>query len=579
MKKMMATKPDRMIGHYLLPHLPMIIVIMILQIVGVIAQVVAILLLKPILDEGVYGNDMNDILVMGGILVVVTVIYSIMTSLSSFLSSKIAAATAHQMRMDIMDATLKSQNLDQKNSTTNTMTILTTDVDIVQKFIFEGLRTYLPMPVLMIALLACTYYYNETVAIMLGILFVIVVVLTHLLYQRIVKLLEPQLIWIDRINTSLRQKISGTRTIRAYDGFDYETDKFGTISKNLGKHNNAINLNSYYIPHLVTAIMWICVVFIYVFIAINSVSRMVVPTEIIIFMQYTSYFIATLSIIPFIGMERPRARSCSLRINNIVKILDERATPPLDMKGDGSIVISNLSINDSLGGKTVENINMNIATGNTVSIIGPIGCGCHYIGTAIMGFSRPSSGKLIISGCDVKDVPPEHIRSMVSYTGNNMNIIPGTLRFNLDPHGHNDDTEILRICSEIGLDRWVSQLPNGLDTYVTDDKASISGGQKQLVLIARAILKHAEINIFDNCFFSLDTETKKKVMDVLEKSCQDKTVIFIMNDAWTCPKSSKVYLMDCGVMSCEGTHESLLKESQLYRDMNSIGQTEAGTWA
>ena len=150
MKKMMATKPDRMIGHYLLPHLPMIIVIMILQIVGVIAQVVAILLLKPILDEGVYGNDMNDILVMGGILVVVTVIYSIMTSLSSFLSSKIAAATAHQMRMDIMDATLKSQNLDQKNSTTNTMTILTTDVDIVQKFIFEGLRTYLPMPVLMI---------------------------------------------------------------------------------------------------------------------------------------------------------------------------------------------------------------------------------------------------------------------------------------------------------------------------------------------------------------------------------------------------------------------------------------------
>lgn len=567
------------IGPYMRPHKRTVTYIAILQIIGVAAQIASIAMLKPILDEGVYGNDFDDIIIMGAVLLLVTIIFSVVTSYSAFMASKIAAAISKEMRNDIVSSLLNKQRLDSKGSTTNTMTCLITDINTIQKYIYEGLRTYLPMPFLILSLIICTLIINYLVGVLLAITFALVTAITIFLAIRISKFYSKQLESIDSVNSLLRQKIYGARTIRAYNGKEYETEKFLVASKRLGGYNTKVALNSYYIPHLMSVVVWLSIVFIYTVTALSSLREAVVPTELILFMQFTTCFITTLSLIPYIVIEYPKAKASYSRLSAVMNAKDADTGVEKDVDQGGlAVEISDLTLTDNLGKKSLDGVALTIPKGGFVSLVGPNGCGGYNVAMTMLGFNKPVSGEVSVCGLDALRSSPELIRSRISYVSNSINILEGTMRFNLDPHGLNTDEEIMEICRKVGLDSFIDDLPNGLDSIVSDSKSSLSGGQKQLVLIARGLLKHPELYIFENCFYSLDVKTRERVFRTI-KEIKDSTVVFVMNDTWTCNDSSKVILMDCGRVSDVGTHEELLGRSRLYADMCKFGQMKEGTWA
>jgi ATP-binding cassette subfamily B protein len=574
---------DRSINRLLHPYRWTLAFIVAIQVLGAIAQVEAITILKPMINIAVNEGDLNEILAMGAYLLLFTFISLAVIAVTSFLASKVASGVSNELRMRIMRATLEMQDMSRLgNTSTLAMSSLTTDVTIVEKFILELLRTYLPMPFLLALLFYFTFDINDTVGLILLIMMVAITIVTLLLSKRIQHLYNLQITAQDRVNNLLKEKVTGARTIRAFNGMEHEIGRFGEASTEFGGFNRRLLMNSYYLPHIATAVMWIFVIFIFLDSALSGTGK-IIPEEIIIFMQYATTMIATLTIIPYLSVEEPRARICFDRIRSIIAAgkksksviyMDSPADPDTPM-----VEVKDMVKVDTRGNHILNGIDLTIARGEKVTMVGMNGSGATELFSIAMGFSAPDSGEMHIAGLKVGRANPSRIRSVVSYAGNNMSVMRGTVRFNLDPKGEHSDEEIMALCDRIGIGKFISGLPGGLDHAITSDSSSMSGGQRLQMILVRCLLHDSDLYIFDDCFFSLDQVTKGKVLSTIMDVCRDKAVVFIMHDVSTCMVSDRIILMDRGRIQDSGTHEELLSRSQLYKDICSVGQRRNGTWA
>jgi ATP-binding cassette subfamily B protein len=565
------------------PYRGIIIVIAAIQVLGALSLVQAITILKPMLYLATNDGDLDDILTLGIYLLLFTLIASMVIALTSYLASRVASGVSNSLRMRIMESTLDIQDLGRLgNSYATTMSGLTNDVSSVERYIFETLRTYLPMPFLLAILLYYTFEINWLVGLILLVTMIVISVLTLIISHRIHGLYVVQLKSLDWVNRLLREKITGGRTIRAFDAKEYETERFKEASSQLGTANRKILLNSYYIPNLSTAFMWLFVVFIFLDAALQGTGK-IVPEEIIIFMQYSTYMVATLSIIPYLSVELPKARICQERINSITSAGQEarsKSYAPVTEDDDAPMVeVKGLVKVDTRGNHVLNGMDLEIPRGETVTMIGMNGSGATELFNLIMGFSVPTEGTIRIGGLVVGEVDPSEIRSRVSYAGNSMNILRGTMRYNLDPKGERTDDDILTMCERVGLKKFIDSFPEGLDHPVVDDISSMSGGQRLLVILVRSLLHDSDLHVFDDCFFSLDSVTKDRVLETIVDVCRDRTVVFIMHDVSTCSVSDRIILMEKGNVVDTGTHDDLLTRSKLYNDLYSVGQGGKGTWA
>jgi len=570
----MRRPEDWTLVRLLKPFVPAVVIIAVIQVVGVFSQVLAITLLKPMLNQGVYDQDMDDILYYGLILIVLTLISAAVLITTSYLSSRVSMAVSEFLRKNIMEAAVRTENLEELGSTTNTMTCLINDVNFVHRYVFETLRTYLPMPFLMAVLFWYTYSINPQIALILISTLIVVILLTYFATMRINKLYITQMEKMDRINLLLREKMSGARTIRSYRAYDYENEKFKKASAEFGAMNRKVTLNSYFIPNISTAFMWMFIIFMFLASALDYTDT-IVPEDIIVFMQYATYIVSTLAIIPYLCIESPRSRTCFDRINNIIRsAVKEEKEPAVPVINERQLVVKDLNLIDNLGRKSLDNVNMEIRRGSTVTILGTTTSGVYFLSRIIWGFGKPDSGSVTIDGMDKTKVDPAALRDRVAFSGNNMNIFRGTLRYNLDPRGRKTDEEIKDVCDRVGLTRM---MPEDLDTVIDDE--TMSGGQRLLVIMARGLLKDAEINVFDDCFFSLDPETKNLALNAIREICKGKTVIFVMHDTSTCEISDDIILMNNGRVEAEGSHQALMDSSELYRRMHVHAKGGQGTWA
>ena len=565
------------------PHSKTVFLIIALQAVGAFAQVEAITLLKPLLNEGVYGNDMDVLAFMALALLALTLIIAGVLIATTILASRVATSVSESLRVDIMKATVGVEDLrDLGSSPTDAMVCLINDVASVQAFTFEVLRTYVPMPILLILLFIYTFLANVAIGVFMIFTVIVVAILTYLFTARIRPLYAKQVEYMGDINSGLREKVLGARTIRAYAGYDYEVKKFYERSGRLGKINDKITMYSYYIPNIATACMWLFIVFIFVASALEEGTSLN-ASEIIIFMQFATTMVATLALVPFICVDAPKASVCYRHIKALIRKSKEveRTYPDEAVIEDTEHCLSTQGavVKDRFGGIGLDNLDLTIDKGKTVTLLGPNGCGISHLINMMLGFNIPDSGKVLVNGMDVSKTDPALIRNTVSYADNSLHILRGTVRFNLDPRGLYTDEEIMELCNRIGLGDYISSLYDGLDTPIHHSVSSMSGGQKLLVIIARCLLKDAELYVFDDCLFSLDTATKAKVLETITDICRGKSVIYLMHDTSTCELSDEIILLSGGRVVARGDHEFLVTASEFYKDIYNTGQGRSGTWA
>ena len=564
------------------PHYPKIALIVILQIVGVVAQIFAITLLKPMLDIGLKDGDLDSLLLLGIYLLIATVLASIVMALTSYMASHISSKVASDLRDDLMDSVLRTNNLQSlTGTTTRAMTSLTDDVNFVQEYVYVSLATYLPMPFLLAFLLALTAMTSYVTGILIAVTMALVFLLTYYYTRRISHVYVIQQTRMDRVNSLFRQKIGGARTIRSYDGFEYEREKFNKESASFGKANRTVGLNSYFVPQISTAIMWMLMILIFLSSLMMDLNGTKIhPADVVMFMQYVTYFVATMTIIPYILISIPKARSHYGRLIRIIHKGKETGTysGPDDTSDKAVLRVSGLNTTDNRGMVSLKDIELDVRKGEILSIVGPNGSGGSEIFSVALGFRTPESGTVRVCGMDVSETEPSSIRERVSYVSSGTHILRGTLRYNLDPHGSNDDARILEVCDRVGLGRYISSLPEGLDTEITGDEIPMSGGQKQMVAIARCLLKKADIRVFDNCFFSVDYTTRAGLIPYIIKECSDSSLVFILHDTSTCRYSDSIVLMDSGSIIDKGSHEELLNRSETYRGLDGVDK-EGTSWA
>ncbi len=565
------------------PHMKVIVLITALQIIGVVAQAVAITLLKPILNKGIYDGDFSKLVLFGCFLIISTLILSLVLFVTTNLASKVATSVAEELRGRLVEVAVKSNNINALGIVpSEAMVCLTNDVSSVQRFVFETLRTYLPMPILLGILIVYTFDTNAVLGIILFATLAFVGSFTYVFTRRLQPLYKKQVETMSDVNSSLREKIPGARTIRAYDGYDYEVEKFGEYSAQFGAMNRKVVLNSYYVSSLVTACMWIFIVFTFVASALDEGNKLI-ATDIIVFMQVATYIIATLALIPYAYVGVPRMRECFSHLKGVVINAQsmERTYGEPEVGGDTSTIFSanDVSLKSRHGRTIFDGINLEIDRGKTVSIVGPNDNDSSELFKMALGFTMPDSGRLTVCGMDVSSTDPVQLRGRISYVNNSMHIFRGTLRYNLDPKGNHSDEEILSVCERIGLGRFIAEMPDGLDSMLYDNVSQTSGGQRLLILMVRGLLKDSDLYIFDDCFFSLDKKTKGLALSTISEMCAGKTVVFIMHDISTCEVSDSIILMQQGKVVGQGTHSELLESSVLYDNMYRTGQGRNGTWA
>ena len=562
-------------------HKYKIIAIVLLHVICVLAQVEAINILKPLMNEGVESQDMGTIMYLGWVLVLLTVIASVTIFVTSYLSSKIATAASEALRMGVMEAAIKARSMDDLNGgTTNTMTCLTADVSAVQRYVFDSLRMYLPMPFLMVILFYYTFELNNLVGLILIVSLSLIVLVTFMSSRRVYPLFKVQKESVDRVNALLRDKIGGARPIRAFNGFSYEEEKFKEASATLGSNNRDIELNNYYLPNLAIAFMWMFLVTIFVIIIFDE-KGIDMAIEMILFMQYATYLVSTLAIVPYICVDAPRAMASHQRLLDVISSAknEQKKDAPDSRDHEYALRIVGVGQKDSFGRKVMDDVSIDLRSGEVMSIIGPNGCGNSMLFSIALGFRHADVGTIYVDGMDVNEVDPKHVRDCMAYAGNYVHVFRGTLRYNLDPHGRRSDAEIMDMCRRIGLDSFVAGLPQGLDALITEDASVMSGGQKLLLVIARTLLRDVPLYVFDDCFYSLDPDTKARTFKTIMEVCGGRAVIFVMHDISTCRGSDSIVLMEKGRVLDRGTFDELRERSPLFKELCTEGQRRDGTWA
>ncbi|MBR2254288.1 MAG: ABC transporter ATP-binding protein, partial [Candidatus Methanomethylophilaceae archaeon] len=486
---------------------------------------------------------------------------------ATHLSSKVAAYIAADLRRDILASSLRTEDLGTiSGSTTYTATCLSADVSAIQEHIFLILGVYIPVPLLIFLMMVNICIINESVSTLIIGALVMVCVATYFLTLKVGPVQAERMTAMDDVNRSLREKVTGARAIRTFGGLEYEKKKFSRFSDRFGRLNIASMLQTYYVPSLMTAAVWITISFIFMIAALNISSRMISIVDLVLFMQFTTYIVSSLTLIPYLCIEVPRSKVSLHRIWS--SMVEEPEKREVTVSGDGPTVsIEGLTLDDRFGRRVIEGLDLTIPEGRFTSIIGPNSCGKTELVDMFLGFSAPASGRVSLCGMDLSTTPHEAIRRAISYSGKNVSVFRASLRFNLDPYGEVDDRRILDVCRRAGFDKVMDALGVGLDTELSPD--SMSGGQKQLMGITRSLVKEARLYIFDDCFFSLDEDVRAHAIECIEGTCRGKNVIFTGHDTLTAEISDTVFLMDGGRIVDSGSHEELASRSPLYSDMDA----------
>ncbi len=563
----MSAKTRRASLSYLRPHAFSILSIAALQVTGVVMQVMSIGMLKSILDKSQSGYGNEYILGEGLKLLVFAIVFSISVYLASRLSSRVAAMVASQIRKDVLASALKVQRLDSAgDSATYTMTCVTSDAMIVQEHVFSSLSIYFPLPILAAAMVWCTYRISTTIGLMVLASMAAVVALTYVFSRHAATFQADRIVGQDMVARSLREKVTGARTIKAYSAQEYERAKFSGVSAFFGEKNKNATLSSYYLPTFTTAFIWIFIVFVYMIAALGMSQQTIRMPHLVMFMQFTTCIVSSLAIIPFICIQAPRARASMERILEVLKASGGEKPKTTTRKESGSALeVCGASFHDGFGRETAGRMDIAVPKGKVVTLTGPIGCGMTELIDCITAFSAPVSGSVAVCGMDVASSDPYDIRCAVSYAGRRSGVFSSTVRSNLDATGALDDARILEICEATGFIEYVRGLPGGLDCILSPN--IMSGGQAQLLALTRCLLRDAELYVFDDCFFSMDAKTRAKAVRSILDVRSGKTVLFASHEMTTVGVSDMVFLIDGGRVVGSGTHKELLTGSPLYADM------------
>lgn len=547
----------------------------------VIMEVIIPLLMAKLIDLGIEKGSMSNITKWGIILVVCCIISLIFGALSgkhaAYASAGFAKNLRHDMYYKVQDYSFK--NID-KFSTASIVTRLTTDVTNVQNSYQMCIRVAVRAPVMLIFSLFMSFSVNPELSLVflcsipiLGGGLYYIMTHAHPIFERVFKK-------YDKLNNVVQENLHGIRVVKSFVREDYEIDKFKDVSKDIyNDFSKAEKLLAFNMP-LMQFCMYGCMLLVSWLGAKLIVSSSMTTGELMSLMSYAMQILMSLMMLSMVLVMIVISRASCERI---VEILDEESSltngeNPITKVKDGSIRFKNVNFaySEKADRDCLENINVTIPSGATVGIIGGTGSSKSTFVQLIPRLYDVTSGSVEVGGADVRKYDIESLRNEVAMVLQKNVLFSGTIKDNLRWGNETaTDEDMIRVCKLAQADSFISQFPDKYDTYIEQGGSNVSGGQKQRLCIARALLKKPKILILDDSTSAVDTATDALIRRAFREEIPETTKIIVAQRISSIQDADIILVLDDGKINGIGTHDELVKTNQIYKEVYE-SQTKGG---
>lgn len=550
----------------------------------VIMECIIPFITAKLVNEIKAGCSIDVILKYGAVLVVMAIFSLIFGWFAGSTCATASCGLAKNLRRDMFYniQNFSFENID-KFLTSSLVTRLTTDITNVQNAYMMLIRSAIRAPLMVIFAFIMAFAMGGKMAWIFVIVMPVMIAGLVMIIYKTLPLFRKVFKKYDNLNSSVQENIKGMRVVKSFVREDFEQKKFGAAAQDVcadfTKAERILALNN----PLMQFCLYIVMVFILSFGSYTIITTHGLSIDVGQMSSLLSYGFMMLSSLMMLSMIFVMITMASESAKRIAEILNEKSTlsnpeNPVYEVADGSIVFDNVSFKYSIKSKrrALADINLKIKSGETIGIVGGTGSSKSSLIQLISRLYDTTEGIVRVGGIDVKAYDLETLRNQVAVVLQKNILFSGTIKENLRWGNKNaTDEQIIQACKLACADEFISAFPKGYDTYIEQGGSNVSGGQKQRLCIARALLKNPKILILDDSTSAVDTKTDAKIRKAMREYIPETTKIIIAQRTASVEDADRIIVMDGGRINAVGTHSELLESNDIYREIYT-SQNKAG---
>lgn len=565
---------------FLKPYTAMVVAVVIFVTLQTLGDLYLPTLMSNIINEGVMQGDTNKILQIGGIMLLVAAGGVICSVIASLLSSKASAGLGTILRSKVFRR-VESYSLSEfdKLGTATLITRTTNDINQIQMVTVMIMRLMISAPIMAVGGVFMALKKDRPLTLVLAVAIPVLAGVVAFIASKMIPLFRLVQVKIDRINLVLREKLTGIRVIRAFNTVERERKRFDEANVDLTDNYIKVNkIMAFMMPSIMLimnftslAILW--------FGGIRISEGSMDLGALAAFTQYAMQIMMSMLMLAMMFIMVPRAQAAAVRINEVLEtvpeIIDAEETKD-SFAGKGYVEFKDVTFSyPGAEEPALRNISFSAKPGEVTAIIGSTGAGKSTLINLIPRFYDIDSGSILVDGIDVREISQENLRNKIGFVPQKAVLFSGTITENIRFGTKNATDEEIRHAAEVAQAiEFIETMDKGFEHEISQGGTNVSGGQKQRLSIARALVRKPEIYIFDDSFSALDFKTDAKLRAALKKETLESTVIIVAQRVGTVMDADRIIVLDEGSVVGIGTHKELLDKCDVYREIVSSQLSE-----
>ncbi|WP_211747331.1 ABC transporter ATP-binding protein [Paenibacillus sp. Marseille-Q4541] len=537
-------------------------------------------LMSDIVNVGIQNGDVPYIWKIGGIMLVIALLGALCSILVSFLASQVSGKFARDLRSRVFRhvENFSLQEFD-KIGTASLITRTTNDITQVQNVLLMMMRMMIGAPIMFIGGVIMAISQDSKLSIVLMVSLPILAGTVALIAFKGLPLFKAIQKKLDRLNLVLREQLTGIRVIRSFNRGQFEKERFTEANQDLTQTAIRVNKIMAFMMPSMMLIMNFTIIAIIGFGGLRIDSGDIQVGNMMAFIQYAMQIMFSLIMVSIIFVMLPRASASAARINEVLDMKPELTNPDSPVRSSklyGTLEFDKVSFKyPGAEEYALQDISFTAKPGETTAIIGGTGSGKTTLLSLIPRFYEVTEGSVRVDGVDVRDMTQDDLRAKIGYVPQKAVLFTGSIADNLR-YGKEDATqeEIEHAAAVAQAADFISEMENGYESVIAQGGNNVSGGQKQRLSIARALVRRPEIYVFDDSFSALDFKTDSRLRAALKGETSDSTVIIVAQRVSTVRDADRILVMDEGKIVGSGTHSELLANNEVYREIVSSQLSE-----
>ncbi len=551
-------------------YIAVIIVLLFLQ---VLSDLYLPTLMSDIVDKGIVNKDVNYIIKIGGFMLLIAAGGTLCAIIATYLSSKTAVGFGKILREKIFTK-VESFSLNEfdKIGTATLITRTTNDVTQVQQVSVMILSMMITAPLTCIGGIVMALQEDRNLTWVLVVVIPVLFTIIGIVLTKGVPLFKLMQVKIDKLNLVLRENLTGIRVVRAFNRIDKEKVRFDDASLDLMNNSIKVNKIMAILMPMMMLIMNFTTIAIIWFGGIRINNGEMQVGSLMAFIQYATQILFSLLMLTMLFVMIPRAQASAVRINEVLDTEPEIKDPKKAIMADkerGFVEFKDVFFRyPGAEQSAISNINFSARPGEITAIIGGTGSGKSTMINLITRFYDVEKGSILVDGVDVREMNQEVLRAKIGFVPQKTVLFSGTIADNIKYGKENATLEEIKHAAHIAqATEFVYGMEEGFDHYIAQGGTNVSGGQKQRLSIARALIRKPEIYIFDDSFSALDFKTDAKLRAALKPEIQDSTVFIVAQRVSTVMDADRIIVLDDGEIKGIGTHKELLTNCEVYHEI------------